>query len=403
MGLEKQPLELVRLRRQLAGAAESLLLDPNQGIRVPSQSDTSSLTERLSNAERELALEKQKTTTLDAELRDLKTSTDQSQSLAAQQLEACLRKQLDNFSDLTGQELARIRAFHDEIQIKEFDLLREQRDKAVDECDTLRTELASMRDLLQSTKAELNALRNTNGFPWGGSHPESNRVEDLTLHTQLTKMTIELEAARAARNDALLQSEKLAAQLDASKQAFYELRTRSRLDYADLESKLTMVQEKLRGYEQMEQGIDEVIEHVPTSDHSQDHSHTVLSQLGHFCVESCRGPSSGSVFLPTLAARRLEHAVKLAKQVTQLKAECARLVAERDASNQEAKLEGSSKDWFFRDSEPKRDPTNESFNSVSPCPRVPVCSRRGKYSINSGPMSPRRMRRIQMISPRTRR
>lgn len=67
------------------------------------------LTERLSDAERDLAFERQKYSTLDAEMNDLKAQTDQNQFDAAAHLEAYLRKQLDNFTDLTGQELARIR------------------------------------------------------------------------------------------------------------------------------------------------------------------------------------------------------------------------------------------------------------------------------------------------------
>ncbi|THD26351.1 hypothetical protein D915_002713 [Fasciola hepatica] len=308
------------------------------------------LTERLSCVDRDLAMEKQKSTALDAELNDLKAQMNQNQSSTASRFEAYLRKQLDDFSDLTGHELARIRALHDELQVKEFEILREERDKVVRECDGLKMELASVKKELQSAKAELNPWLNSHETPYHGL-PTATAAqkqyrnqpcdeETLTLHKRLAQATIDLEAAREENRDAMLQIQKLSAQLDASKQAFYELRTQSRLDCADLVSKLTMIQQKLQSYEEIENGIDEVIEQAARSDDSSSPNTNWVDRLEHFCVERSHrlGAPTNSIFLPTLAARRLEHCVKLTKQITQLKSECTKLVTERDASIQEAQV-----------------------------------------------------------------
>ncbi|KAA0190103.1 hypothetical protein FBUS_02174 [Fasciolopsis buskii] len=346
------------------------------------------LTERLSDAERDLAFERQKYSTLDAEMNDLKAQTDQNQFDAAAHLEAYLRKQLDNFTDLTGQELARIRdfafklreyefcygnleisvffsvhaffhlptnnkAFHDQLQIKEFELMRDERDKLLRECEALRSKLTSVKDELELAKTKSASWQNDPEILWNGTSViatgvtlQQNRnqcgLEDtFVMHKRLAQATVDLEALREENRDALIQIQKLNAQLDASKQAFYELRTQSRLDLASLESKLAVTQQKLQTYTEMENGIDEVVEQVAQSVDSSSPTLAWVDRLEHFCVErsgrSATNPSN-CIYLPTLAARRLEHCVKLTKQITQLKSECARLATERDASIQEAKL-----------------------------------------------------------------
>lgn len=123
--------------------------------------------------------------------------------------------------------------------------------------------------------------------------------------------------------------------------SYSQLRTQSRLDLASLESKLAVTQQKLQTYTEMENGIDEVVEQVAQSVDSSSPTLAWVDRLEHFCVErsgrSATNPSNW-IYLPTLAARRLEHCVKLTKQITQLKSECARLATERDASIQEAKV-----------------------------------------------------------------
>ncbi|TPP61306.1 hypothetical protein FGIG_04603 [Fasciola gigantica] len=321
------------------------------------------LTERLSCADRDLAMEKQKSTALDAELNDLKAQMNQNESITASRFEAYLRKQLDDFSDLTGHELARIRALHDELQVKEFEILREERDKVVRECDGLKMELASVKKELQSAKAELNPWQNSHETPYRGLltataaqkqyRNQPCDEETLTLHKRLAQATIDLEAAREENRDAMLQIQKVeraagreqasilrGQYIFPSLFSIIKLRTQSRLDCADLVSKLTVIQQKLQSYEEIENGIDEVIEQAARSDDSSSPNINWVDRLEHFCVERSHrlGAPTNSIFLPTLAARRLEHCVKLTKQITQLKSECTKLVTERDASIQEAQL-----------------------------------------------------------------
>lgn len=127
------------------------------------------------------------------------------------------------------------KAFHDQLQIKEFELMRDERDKLLRECEALRSKLTSVKDELELAKTKSASWQNDPEILWNGTSViatgvtlQQNRnqcgLEDtFVMHKRLAQATVDLEALREENRDALIQIQKLNAQLDASKQAFYEV------------------------------------------------------------------------------------------------------------------------------------------------------------------------------------
>ncbi|KER18483.1 hypothetical protein T265_16026, partial [Opisthorchis viverrini] len=101
--------------------------------------------------------------------------------------------------------------------------MREQRDAALAELDKVKMSLREAEreaaqykqqvDLLNTRMAKMLPTLEQPHEPIDSTH---------TLGTRMTCALMELETIRLARQDALLQVEKLSAQLDASKKAYYE-------------------------------------------------------------------------------------------------------------------------------------------------------------------------------------
>ncbi|KAF6770269.1 hypothetical protein AHF37_11529 [Paragonimus kellicotti] len=101
---------------------------------------------------------------------------------------------------------------------------------------------------------------------------------------------------------------------------------------------------KLEVYDKLEKQLDEALEDVaylkPNSEMEDNEETDLFEHIKQFgfpidTVNSGVTVKAGCVILPSLSARRLEHAMKLAKQVTDLKRQSQKLLEQLDNKNKE--------------------------------------------------------------------
>ncbi|GAA56828.1 progesterone-induced-blocking factor 1 [Clonorchis sinensis] len=300
-----------------------------------------SLTEQLTKAEQRLAESK----TNDLAERKTEMESARNRTWNAQFLEEQLMEQAKMLKDMSTRECKML----SEVHTKELQLLREQRDAALAELDKVRMALREAERETAQYKQQVDLLnaRIAKMLPTL-EQPREPMDSTRTLGTRMTCALMELETIKLARQDALLQAEKLSAQLDASKKAYYELEAKTTQERLTQHGNLLAVEEKLRLYETLETKLDEAVE-LCTMDreNSVRSSHaghqTLLTHIEQYCLlaktTAQTSNSNADIFiLPTMACRRLEHSLRLAKKITELQLQCQRLSEENKAKINELEL-----------------------------------------------------------------
>ncbi|KAA3674962.1 uncharacterized protein DEA37_0009218 [Paragonimus westermani] len=204
----------------------------------------------------------------------------------------------------------------------ELTIMREQRNQSILDADQLRARLDQAQQEMESQKHHLQSLLKGQSRSKGlfGVHDDDDDGVGYSAQERLVRAMIEAENAQAARADALLKVEKLTSQLDAT---------------------------KLEVYEKLERQLDEALEDAayfkPNSEMADDKEADLFEHIKQFgfptdAVTSGVTLKAGCVTLPSLSARRLEHAMKLAKQVAVLKRESQKLLEQLDKKNKEIEL-----------------------------------------------------------------
>ncbi|CAL8077991.1 unnamed protein product [Calicophoron daubneyi] len=300
----------------------------------------STLSRRIAESEKNLLTEREHVKQLKSENDDLLRQLRTDHEKMGQEFQTRLKLQAEELTKLTETELSKLRAANEETHKKEVDLVRKQRDEAVVESERLRSELNRTEKALQSLKEELENLGSMNRLPLSSSRTASSGRSDISTRKQMMRAAVEVQSARAGRADALLQVEKLSTQLDASRKAYYELESKSVQERVTLEARVRELEQKLSAYDTLEKELDEALESVSFRDvkSSFDAQNDWLSRFEQFCFEGKNPSKSGSLILPTLAARRLEHSMRLAKEIAQLKARCVQIEEERSEKVREAEM-----------------------------------------------------------------
>ncbi|TGZ41791.1 hypothetical protein CRM22_011233 [Opisthorchis felineus] len=300
-----------------------------------------SLTEQLTKAEQRLAESK----TNDLAERKTEMESARNRTWNAQFLEQQLMEQAKMLKDMSARECRML----SEVHTKELQLLREQRDAALAELDRVRMALREAEREASQYKQQVDLLnaRIAQMLPTLGQ-PREPMDSTRTLGTRMTCALMELETVRLARQDAMLQAEKLAAQLDASKKAYYELEAKTTQERLMQHGNLLAVEEKLRLYETLETKLDEAVELCAMDrENSVCGSHaghqTLLTHIEQYCLlakttAQTRNSNADIFILPTMACRRLEHSLRLAKKITELQLQCQRLSEENKAKITELEL-----------------------------------------------------------------
>ncbi|OON20508.1 hypothetical protein X801_03612, partial [Opisthorchis viverrini] len=293
-----------------------------------------SLTEQLTKAEQRLAESKAN----DLAVRKTEVESARNRTWNAEFLEQQLMEQAKMLKDMSTRECRML----SDVHTKELQSMREQRDAALAELDKVKMSLREAQreaaqykqqvDLLNTRMAKMSPTLEQPHEPIDSTH---------TLGTRMTCALMELETIRLARQDALLQVEKLSAQLDASKKAYYELEAKTTQERLTHQGNLLAVEEKLRLYETLETKLDEAVELCVTDRENSVHaSHaghqTLLTHIEQYCLlaktTAQTSNSNADIFiLPTMACRRLEHSLRLAKKITELQLQCQRLSEENKA------------------------------------------------------------------------
>ncbi|CAH8466743.1 unnamed protein product [Dicrocoelium dendriticum] len=203
--------------------------------------------------------------------------------------------------------------------------LQKQRDEALTQLTGMRLELKQTQHELESRTEMLQLLTNAVDPEVQRAGTSGELLNDLAAHKEFSKSAVDLEAAQAARKEALLLVDKLTAQLEASRTAYHELKLQSSKECTLLECKLREAENKLSAYEELENQLNEAIDSVgDTQPESPSVIHDLFPHIEHYFFLSKRDKKCeaatrhGTLVLPTLAARRMEHAMKLTKQLREL-------------------------------------------------------------------------------------
>ncbi|VDM35573.1 unnamed protein product [Hydatigera taeniaeformis] len=138
----------------------------------------------------------------------------------------------------------------------------------------------------------------------------SRQHSDILAKAHIVTLEIQLNAACAARNQALRQVERLTEKFEAASKAVYELDAARKAEVSQLEAKLMVASQKLASYEQVEAELDRAIERFTSTEVMEkgEGQNTLLYLTNLF-------ESDGMPLLPTLASRRLEHCIKISRQL----------------------------------------------------------------------------------------
>ncbi|KAF7256671.1 hypothetical protein EG68_06465, partial [Paragonimus skrjabini miyazakii] len=329
--------------------------------------EIASLSSRLASTEHELACERARTETRSKEINELRETTEAEQRQKDEEFARRLKRQAEEFSGLARMEFIKMRSVAQETHNAELAMMRQQRNQTILEADQLRARLDQAQQEMESQKHHLRSLLKCQSRSncLLGVH-DGLDYAGYSAQERLVRAMIEVENAQTAREDALLKVEKLTAQLDAIKKSYYEassihqtcshyffLETRlsesccirsypfcsqrmgfldfkSRQERAELECKLQQCTTKMEVYEKLEKQLDEALEDVayfkPKSEMEDNEQTDLFEHIKQFgfpvdAVNSDVTVKAGCVILPSLSARRLEHAMKLAKQSAHQKAE----------------------------------------------------------------------------------
>uniref|UniRef100_A0A0R3TT41 Uncharacterized protein n=1 Tax=Rodentolepis nana TaxID=102285 RepID=A0A0R3TT41_RODNA len=179
---------------------------------------------------------------------------------------------------------------------KDFAKLQVERDGLLQRLHTLEEENKRLREDLHSV----------------GSGSFTNRPSDVLTKTRVISLELQLNAANAAKADALRQVDQLAEKFEAASRTIYEvmpLEADRKVEISRLEAQLSMVSQKLAAYERLEAEIDKAIEHFASN--KGDEGSDVTDEL--FYLANVRD-RNGNPLLATLASRRLEHCIELANR-----------------------------------------------------------------------------------------
>ncbi|KAF5398341.1 hypothetical protein PHET_07978 [Paragonimus heterotremus] len=325
----------------LLGQQVKLLQDDKEYL----LNEIENLSSRLASTEHDLVYERARTERYSKEINELRETMKAEQCQKDEEFARRLERQAEELSGLARMEFIKMRSVSQETHNAELAMMRQQRNQTVLEANQLRVRLDQAQQEIESQRRHLRSLLKDQSRSncLLGVH---DGLDDAgySVQERLVRAMVEVENAQAAREDALLKVEKLTAQLDASKKSYYELEFKSRQERAELECKLQQYTTKLEIYDKLEKHLDEALEDVayfkPKSE-MEDNEETDLfehiKQFGFPVDDVCSGVTvkAGCVILPSLSARRLEHAMKLAKQVTDLKRQFQKLLEQLDTKNKE--------------------------------------------------------------------
>ncbi|EUB63900.1 Stromal membrane-associated protein [Echinococcus granulosus] len=231
-------------------------------------------------------------------------------AVEAEKMQQTLQDELSIFQESRGNGLS-MGPF--EQLYKSEPRLEGERVEVLNELDHLRREQNALHQRLQNTEMEMRRFREE--VPSLYTKPDhelrlfSHRPDILTK-TRVVSLEVQLNAACAARNDALRQVERLNAKFEAASKAIYEMDASRKAELSRMEVQLAVASRKLAAYEQVEAELDRAIENFASTG-MMEKGEGSEALLHHFSLSK----SDGKPLLPTLASRRLEHCVKISRQL----------------------------------------------------------------------------------------
>ncbi|KAM7542697.1 hypothetical protein Aperf_G00000014564 [Anoplocephala perfoliata] len=202
---------------------------------------------------------------------------------------------------------------------KELIRLRAERTSLTEDLRTAEVEIGRLREDLQSVSSRLENF--------------ANQPPDILKKTRIVSLEVQLNAANAARNDALRQVEKITQKFEAASKAVHELDATRKVEVSRLEAQLSVASHKLAAYEQLESELDRAIEQfAPANEHDGIQVVTELFPLTNITNKE------GAPLLPTLASRRLEHCIKLSRRIARAEEVKGALQTENEGLKRELEI-----------------------------------------------------------------
>ncbi|KAL5107263.1 hypothetical protein TcWFU_000608 [Taenia crassiceps] len=233
-------------------------------------------------------------------------------AIAAEKIQQALQGELGVSQNSRGKELpvGRLEQLH-----KSESCLEGEKVEVLNELSHLRREQDELHQRLQSAEVETrrfwDQMLRLYNKPDHEVRPISEKPDVLTK-ARVVSLEVQLNAACAARIDALREVERLTGKFEAASKAIYEMDAARKAEVSQMETQLAVASCKLAAYEQVEAELDRAIENFTSAGMLE------------------KGEGSGALFhlanlskgddmplLPTLASRRLEHCIKISRQLAE--------------------------------------------------------------------------------------
>ncbi|VDK32194.1 unnamed protein product [Taenia asiatica] len=231
-------------------------------------------------------------------------------AVGAEKIQQALQDELSVLQQSHGSELlvGRLEQLH-----KSERCLEGERVEVLNELGHLRREQDALHQLLRSTEMETRRFRGEMLRLCTKPDCEIRSVSqqpDILTKARVVSLEVQLNAACAARNDALREVERLTEKFEAASEAIHEMDAARKAEVSRMEMQLAVASCKLAAYEQVEAELDRAIEtSAPTGVLKMEEGSDALLHLANL------SKGDGTPLLPTLASRRLEHCIKISRQL----------------------------------------------------------------------------------------
>ncbi|GLD97404.1 hypothetical protein PINS_up006088 [Pythium insidiosum] len=227
------------------------------------------------------------------------------------QFEKQLETELQRFMEMSKREIETIRSSSQMTYERENRLLREARDDALKQIDSLQSRLQAVQTTLEENTLELTRRENAH------TTTVATLRNDLKMkHFELSQLGASLDERMTELHSAKRQIELLEQKVRVLQEEFARLETTSTTRIAQLEAELDMERNKLRQYEQLEVDLDDAVlqtgalSAADANDDGQPAMHDVMNTFAA---------------IPTTTKRRFQQSVLLAQRVVKHQKEAMEL------------------------------------------------------------------------------
>eukprot|EP01012_Entosiphon_sulcatum_P014787 TRINITY_DN19803_c0_g1_i1.p1 TRINITY_DN19803_c0_g1~~TRINITY_DN19803_c0_g1_i1.p1 ORF type:complete len:484 (+),score=107.23 TRINITY_DN19803_c0_g1_i1:499-1950(+) len=253
------------------------------------------------------------------------------------QHEQRLQQELDRLRLEGEREMEHLRLHTREVNTREVATLREARDQAIADLQRTRTKYKEVKDQKERLLAE-HRVTTSEAERSLSELRESTRAREV----ETQRLRVALEEYKHQLISASEKEEIATAQLGVLKAEFFELKAQHAARVAELQTQVDGLRQRLEIYNALERETDDVVQGFAARDAAESEPNSAAGGPTTADVAAAQDAARALAFVPSAPTRRIQQAIALARQATQLQAQVLRLqeeLGQAARSDQESRAE----------------------------------------------------------------